>query len=211
MTMSRTSQEPAIFGGAPVRDTLLPYGHQSLTEDDIQAVVDVLRSDWITNGPKVDEFEQAFALYVGGECKVDIWAGVADEASRRVWDENTLQLVFSTTKGATAICIAKLVEAGLLDYAAPVVQYWPEFGAHGKDTVTVEFPMAELTEKWTLPGQWWGWWPGHPAGTEFTFRFKGNTLVEIPPHPITGMSTLRAHSQAQRSATGLIPTPEYPP
>ena len=88
------------------------------------------------------ELGAGFALYVGGECKVDIWAGVADEASRRVWDENTLQLVFSTTKGATAICIAKLVEAGLLDYAAPVVQYWPEFGAHGKDTVTVEQLMS---------------------------------------------------------------------
>lgn len=77
MTMSRTSQEPAIFGGAPVRDTLLPYGHQSLTEDDIQAVVDVLRSDWITNGPKVDEFEQAFALYVGAAHAVSFSSGTA--------------------------------------------------------------------------------------------------------------------------------------
>ena len=40
---------------------MIPYGRQCLDEDDIQAVVDVLRSDWLTTGPKVREFEEAFA------------------------------------------------------------------------------------------------------------------------------------------------------
>src|SRR5258708_38993119 len=51
----------AVDGGTPVRKTLLPYGRQSVGEDDIQAVVDVLRSDWLTTGPKGGEFEEAFA------------------------------------------------------------------------------------------------------------------------------------------------------
>ena len=56
-----TREVLAIDGGTPVRKTLLPYGRQSIGEEDIQAVVDVLRSDWLTTGPKVAEFEEAFA------------------------------------------------------------------------------------------------------------------------------------------------------
>lgn len=54
----------AINGARPIRDRMLPYGHQSITEEDIQAVVNVLRSDWITTGPYVERFERAFAKQV---------------------------------------------------------------------------------------------------------------------------------------------------
>src|ERR1019366_6058560 len=55
----------AIHGGAPVRETFLPYGRQSLDDADIQAVVEVLKSDWLTTGPKVGEFEERFAAWGG--------------------------------------------------------------------------------------------------------------------------------------------------
>ncbi|NYT09585.1 MAG: UDP-4-amino-4,6-dideoxy-N-acetyl-beta-L-altrosamine transaminase [Methanosarcinales archaeon] len=67
----------AINGGKPVRDALLPYGHQSIDEDDIRAVVETLRSDWITTGPKVAEFERAFADRVGSEYAVSFSSGTA--------------------------------------------------------------------------------------------------------------------------------------
>jgi perosamine synthetase len=67
----------AIEGGRPVRTTLLPYGHQSLLESDIAAVVDVLRSDWLTTGPKVGEFEEAFAAAVGARHAVAFSSGTA--------------------------------------------------------------------------------------------------------------------------------------
>ena len=51
----------AIEGGDPVREAYLPYGHQWIDEGDIAAVCDVLRSDWVTTGPKVDEFEARLA------------------------------------------------------------------------------------------------------------------------------------------------------
>ena len=54
----------AIDGGKPVRERLLPYGHQFVDESDVKAVVEVLRSDWLTTGPKVDEFEKEFADFV---------------------------------------------------------------------------------------------------------------------------------------------------
>lgn len=60
-----------------VRDTLLPYGRQFIDEEDIQAVVDILRSDWLTTGPKVDEFERAFADFVGAKHAVAVSSGTA--------------------------------------------------------------------------------------------------------------------------------------
>ncbi len=60
-----------------MRKTLLPYGRQSIGEDDIQAVVDVLRSDWLTTGPKVAEFEESFAAWVGAKHAVSFSSGTA--------------------------------------------------------------------------------------------------------------------------------------
>ena len=72
-----TREALAIHGGVPVRKTLLPYGKQSIDDDDVQAVVDVLRSDWMTTGPKVAEFEEAFAAWVGAKHAVSFSSGTA--------------------------------------------------------------------------------------------------------------------------------------
>ena len=72
-----TREGLAIDGGTPVRKTLLPYGRQSIGEEDIQAVVDVLRSDWLTTGPKVAEFEEALASWVGAKHAVSFSSGTA--------------------------------------------------------------------------------------------------------------------------------------
>lgn len=67
----------ALYGGIPVRETLLPYGRQTIDEADIAAVVEVLNSDWLTTGPKVAEFEQAFADFVGAREAVAVSNGTA--------------------------------------------------------------------------------------------------------------------------------------
>jgi len=78
MTVTPASREVlAIEGGTPVRKTLLPYGRQSIDEGDIQAVVATLRSDWLTTGPKVAEFEEAIALWVGAKYAVSFSSGTA--------------------------------------------------------------------------------------------------------------------------------------
>jgi perosamine synthetase len=76
-TIPTMLQTLAIDGGSPVRGSLLPYGRQLVDESDIQAVVEVLRSDWLTTGPKVDEFEVAFAAYVGASHAVSFSSGTA--------------------------------------------------------------------------------------------------------------------------------------
>jgi perosamine synthetase len=78
MTVAPVGREMlASEGGTPVRKTLLPYGRQSIDEADIQAVVDTLRSDWLTTGPKVAEFEEAIASWVGARYGVSFSSGTA--------------------------------------------------------------------------------------------------------------------------------------
>ena len=84
----------------------------------------------------------AFTLYVRGDKVVDLWGGLADADTGRAWEEDTLQLVFSTTKGATAICAHLLAQRGELDLEAPVVEYWAEFAAEGKDRVPVRWLLS---------------------------------------------------------------------
>lgn len=75
--MQEERETLAIHGGRPVRQMLLPYGHQWIDEDDVEAVVAVLHSDWLTTGPKVAEFEQAFANEVGAREAVAVSSGTA--------------------------------------------------------------------------------------------------------------------------------------
>ncbi len=78
MTVTPASRDLlAMHGGPPVRRTLLPYGHQSIDEADIQAVVATLRSDWLTTGPKIAEFEEAFAARTGARHAVSFSSGTA--------------------------------------------------------------------------------------------------------------------------------------
>ena len=67
----------AIDGGEPVRTTLLPYAHQVIDEHDIEAVTAALRSDWLTTGPRVGEFEAALAEATGARHAVAFSSGTA--------------------------------------------------------------------------------------------------------------------------------------
>jgi CubicO group peptidase (beta-lactamase class C family) len=84
-----------------------------------------------------EELGASAAVYHRGQKVVDIWGGSFDTTSDRPYDDSTLQLVFSTTKGIAAIAVAMCVQRGLLDYDEKVATYWPEFAAHGKGEATV--------------------------------------------------------------------------
>ncbi len=83
-----------------------------------------------------------FALAIEGDVVVDLWAGTADRAGTRPFDETTLTPVFSTTKAVAALMVARLVSQGRLDYGATVASVWPEFGQAGKDRITVEQALS---------------------------------------------------------------------
>src|ERR1700753_747127 len=84
----------------------------------------------------------SFAATLEGETVVDIWGGYADAAKTQPWTEHTIVNVYSTTKTMTALTALLLADRGLIDFAAPVAKYWPEFAAGGKSGVTVAHLMS---------------------------------------------------------------------
>jgi CubicO group peptidase (beta-lactamase class C family) len=96
-----------------------------------------VREAFAANFEAQGEVGAACCVYRGGRVVADLWGGLADATRGRAWREDTLQLVFSATKGVTAICVHRLVERGLLDLDAPVARYWPEFAAAGKGRITL--------------------------------------------------------------------------
>jgi len=92
---------------------------------------------FVDNFADRNETGASVSVYVGGEQVVNLWGGAANHKTNEPWREESAIVVFSTTKGAAAICVAMLVQAGKLDYDEPVATYWPEFAANGKQDVTV--------------------------------------------------------------------------
>jgi CubicO group peptidase (beta-lactamase class C family) len=103
---------------------------------------DGVRDAFARNFAEGQEIGAAFTAYHRGQKVVDLWGGVADAATGRPWEEDSIVLVFSTTKGMTAVCANQLAQSGALDVDAPVVEYWPEFGANGKESVPVSFLLS---------------------------------------------------------------------
>ena len=82
------------------------------------------------------------AVYRHGEPVVDAVAGVADPATERAVTSDTPFYVYSTGKGVTATVAHVLAERGVFDYDTPIVELWPEFGAHGKEAATVRHALT---------------------------------------------------------------------
>ena len=89
-----------------------------------------------------DELGGACCIYRHGEKVVDLWGGIRNKATGEPWEEDTMVLVFSATKGLAAMTMAMAHSRGWLDYDEPVCTYWPEFAQEGKDKVTVRQLLA---------------------------------------------------------------------
>jgi CubicO group peptidase (beta-lactamase class C family) len=111
---------------------------QGFTAPGFDGVRDVFEQNF-ANGLEVGA---CFSAYHRGEKVVDLWGGIADQTTGRPWTENTIEVVFSTTKGVTAICAHKLAQEGKLDFDAPVAKYWPEFAQNGKADIPVSYIIS---------------------------------------------------------------------
>jgi CubicO group peptidase (beta-lactamase class C family) len=108
------------------------------------------------------EVGASVCLIVGGETVVDLWGGIADPKTGAPWTRDTVSIVFSCTKGATALCAHVLASRGKLNLDAPVTEQWPEFGQHGKEHVTTRMmldhsaavPALRAKVKHTGPYEW---------------------------------------------------------
>jgi CubicO group peptidase (beta-lactamase class C family) len=113
-------------------------GVEGLVEPGFEGVGAAFQANFEQHG----DVGAAFCLHVGGRKVVDLWGGTADPARGRPYGEDTLQIVFSATKGAAAACASLLAQRGLLDVEAPVTTYWPEFGQAGKEGVPVRWLLG---------------------------------------------------------------------
>ncbi len=80
--------------------------------------------------------------YYRGTKVVDLWAGLRNARTGAPWEADTMVITYSATKGPAAMTMALLHSRGLLDYEKPVTAYWPEFGQHGKERITVRQLLA---------------------------------------------------------------------
>jgi CubicO group peptidase (beta-lactamase class C family) len=78
----------------------------------------------------------AVAGYVDGRPVFDLWGGLADQRAGRAWERDTACVTFSCTKAVTAAAALQLAERGAVSLEAPVTDWWPEFGARGKERTT---------------------------------------------------------------------------
>ena len=98
---------------------------------------DSVREEFTRNFTEREEMGASLHITVDGESVVDLWGGVADPATGRRWEADTLAVVYSCTKGVAALAAHILVDRGLLDLEALVSDYWPEYGCAGKESTTV--------------------------------------------------------------------------
>jgi len=103
---------------------------------------EAVRDAFVANFDQHGEVGGACSIYRDGRPVVDLWGGLADRERGRAWEEDTVAIVFSTTKGVTAICVNRLLEQGVLELDAPVARYWPEFGAAGKGEIPLRWVLC---------------------------------------------------------------------
>lgn len=114
---------------------------------------EAVREAFAANLDSGEETGCAVSVYHRGDKVVDLWGGHFDVTASTPYESDTLQLVFSTTKGITAIAVAMCVERGLLSYSEKVSAYWPEFAVHGKGDATVAQLLSHQCGLYTVDGE----------------------------------------------------------
>lgn len=111
--------------------------NEGICKPGFERVAEAFKANFEKNG----EIGASVCLTVGGETVVDLWGGVVDQKTAAPWTRDTVSIVFSCTKGATALCAHILASRGKLDIDAPVTELWPEFGQNGKERVTTRMML----------------------------------------------------------------------
>lgn len=122
--------------------SIFPTIKKSITHGEINGFCDPrferVAEEFERNFQQRGEVGASVCVTLEGETLVDMWGGLANPATNEPWVKDTLTLVWSATKGATALCAHMLASRGLLDLDAPVTRYWPEFGQAGKESIPVK-------------------------------------------------------------------------
>lgn len=101
-----------------------------------------VREAFAENFARRREIGAACCVYHKGEKVVDLWGGVRNKTTGELWEQNTMALVYSATKGLSAMTLAVAHSRGWLNYDELVCTYWPEFAQNGKEKITVRQLLA---------------------------------------------------------------------
>lgn len=122
------------------------HGHCDESFDKVRAAL----ADNITSG---EEVGACIAIDIDGESVVDIWGGFTDAARTTAWTKDTIVNVWSSTKTVTSLAALIVIDRGLIEPAAPVCAYWPEFAANGKQDIEIRHILSHTSgvSGWDLP------------------------------------------------------------
>jgi len=96
-----------------------------------------VKQEFTENFASRGEKGAAFAVYYQGKKVVDLWGGYRNYSEGKKWEDSTMVMVFSTTKGMAALSLALAESRGYFNYNDKVAKYWPEFGENGKKDITI--------------------------------------------------------------------------
>jgi CubicO group peptidase (beta-lactamase class C family) len=114
---------------------------------------EAVRDTFAENFSRRNELGGACCVYRRGEKVVDLWGGIRNKATGAPWEEGTMVIVYSTTKGLAAMTLALAHSRGWLDYEERVAKYWPEFAQGGKERITVRQLLAHQAGLFTFDEQ----------------------------------------------------------
>ncbi len=194
-----------IEGGKPVRQTYLSYGKQTIDDKDIQAVVDVLKSDYLTTGPYVKKFEQEVAKYVGAKYAVAVSNGTAglhmacDACGIKEGDEVIVSAItFAASSNAVLYCGGKpvFVDVDPINYNIDISKIEEKITDRTKAIIPVDFTgqpvdmdeIKKIADKYNLYIIEDG---AHSLGSEYKGEKVGSKadMVEFSFHPVKPITT----------------------
>lgn len=124
-----------------------------IVEGRVESGFEAIRDAFVNNFEAHAEVGAACAVYRDGFCVADLWGGLADPTAGRAWQEDTIQLVFSATKGVTAIILNRMAEQGELDLDAPVASVWRAFAENHKQKITIRQVLSHRAGLANVTGQ----------------------------------------------------------
>jgi CubicO group peptidase (beta-lactamase class C family) len=104
-----------------------------------------VRAQFQANFDSGQDVGASVCITENGKTVVDLWGGLADDATGKPWARDTIVNVYSLTKTMTALTALLVADRGELDFSAPVSKYWPEFAANGKKDIKVSHLMSHAS------------------------------------------------------------------
>jgi CubicO group peptidase (beta-lactamase class C family) len=124
-------------------DRVVVHGH-------VSPGFETVREAFAGNCARRRELGGACCAYHRGEKIVDLWGGIRNQQTGEPWEQDTMVIVYSATKGLAAMTLALAHSRGWLDYEERVAAYWPEFAQNGKERITVRQLLAHQAGLYAL-------------------------------------------------------------